>query len=241
MGFKKIFIFGFPHSGTTILRTIISHIPKVYTVIEETFLIDRSIEKVELADYDYVLFKNPVLRREYFQKSFHDVNKIFIIRNPLFVISSYNSRHKDKINDYFKKNVVDCYLEMARAYLYYQKNTIPNLYFLRYEDMFNDNFSIIKNILSKIDLEFTEDIFDNKKYKNISHKNQNLSNIPTTKPSDLDHEELRLYQVNQELRNNNDIGKIRLSSCQLERILKNQDVNEIYPDIKNFTNFNQSI
>lgn len=234
MVLKKIFIFGFPHSGTTILRTIISHAPKVYTIIEETFLIDQLIKKVDLADYDFVLFKNPVMRQDYFQQSFFDVNKIFIIRNPLFAISSYNTRHKDKINEHFRKNVVDCYLEMAHAYLYYQKNIIPNLYFIKYEDIFSDNFLIIKNILSKIGIEFTDDIFDNKKYKNISHKNQNLSDVPTTRPNDSDHEELRFYQVNQELKNNNDFNKIHLSKCQLERIFNNEDVNKIYPDIKNF-------
>ena len=231
---KKIFIFGFPHSGTTILRTILGHIPKIYTVLEETPSVDHLLDQINEKEYECILFKNPVMRREYFQEYYHEINKIFIIRNPLFAISSYNTRHKNKSNDHFKKNVADCYLEMAKLYLYYQNKEIPNLYFVKYEDIFENNFLILKDILNKIGLKFTDSIFNNKEYKNISHKNQETSNIPNFRPDDEDHENLRFYQVNQEFNNNNKLEKINLSKCQLDRILNDESTNQIYPDLLDF-------
>jgi hypothetical protein len=233
---KKILIFGFPHSGTTILRTILGHIPKIYTVLEETPSVDHLLDQINSKEYEYVLFKNPVMRREYFQKNYHEINKIFIIRNPLFTISSYNARYKKKSNDQFKKNVVDCYLEMAQSYLYYQDKKIPNLHFIKYEDIFENNFLTLKDILNKIGLKFTDNIFNNKEYKNISHKNQETSKIPNFRPDDEDHDNLRFYQVNQEFNNNNKLEKIYLSKYQLDRILNDESTNQIYPELLDFDN-----
>ena len=45
--YKKIIIFGFPHSGTTILRNIISHIENVYEIVDEVSKIDDNIEPIK--------------------------------------------------------------------------------------------------------------------------------------------------------------------------------------------------
>ena len=53
---KKIIIFGFPHCGTTILRTILSHIPEVYEIVYETEYIDeKEIKKCNKKTYFEIL------------------------------------------------------------------------------------------------------------------------------------------------------------------------------------------
>lgn len=79
--------------------------------------------------------------------------------------------------------------------------------------MFVDNFILLKKILINIGLDFNDNIFNNQKYKNISHENQSLKEIPKNCPKDSDHKQLRLYQVNQPFKNMNDINKIYLSPC----------------------------
>jgi hypothetical protein len=224
---QKIFIFGLPHSGTTILRTIIGHIPKIYTVLKETS--PNNFYNNE--NYDYILFKNPILKSEYFKDDYRDIHKIFIIRNPIFSISSYVKRHKKQKNkEDFIENAIKCHIEAAEAYLYYQNKNINKLYLIRYEDMFIDNFILLKEILSKIGLDFDDNIFDNQKYKNISHENQSYEQVPNQCPGDNKHKELRLYQVNQPFKNMNDINKIFLNDYQINKIISNESIKKLYPD-----------
>lgn len=228
---EKIFIFGLPHSGTTILRTIIGHIPRVRTIIEETYKLQHKIESEDL--FDYILIKYPSIRRDYFKESYQDVHKIFIIRNPILSISSYNKRHiKKYLNDEkFIENATKCWLEAAHAFKYYQDKNINRLHFLRYEDMFVDNYFHLKRTLSNIGLQFTDEIFDNTKYQNLSHKNQNFNQVPKEKPKDVDHQKLRLYQVNQEFKNNNTDRDILINETQLDKIVNDKNVKAIYPEI----------
>lgn len=227
---EKIFIFGLPHSGTTILRTIIGHIPRVHTILEETCSPNHQLNSNA---YDYSVFKYPILKSDYFKEKYQDIHKIFIIRNPIFFLSSYNRRHNpDLSNHLFIENTTKCYLEAAYAYNYYQDKNINRLYFIKYEDMFIENFYKLKNLLLKIGLKFTDEIFDNKKYKNLSHKNQNIDQIPKNKPKDTDHEKLRLYQVNQEFKNYN--SEILIEKNQLNIIMKDHNVKKIYPDLDSF-------
>ena len=92
--YKKIIIFGFPHSGTTILRNIISHIENVYEIVDEVSLIN---DKIDYTNYKFVLCKYPYLINENeLLTTYYDYIKIFIIRNPLYVFSSLNKRFENK-------------------------------------------------------------------------------------------------------------------------------------------------
>lgn len=98
---RKVIIFGFAHCGTTILRTIISHIPGVldtvdeYPTLEEAMLKDENLQqKAALKDgSEFVLLKWPyLLSKEVLLEKYADYTKIFIIRNPLYVYTSLNRR-----------------------------------------------------------------------------------------------------------------------------------------------------
>ena len=89
--FKKIIIFGFPHSGTTILRSILSHIENVYEIVDEVDKIDET--NIDYTNYNFVLCKWPYLINEnYLLENYSDYIKIFIVRNPVYIFSSLNKR-----------------------------------------------------------------------------------------------------------------------------------------------------
>ena len=83
---SKILICGFPHCGTTILKSIIGHIDDVEEIIDETTIINKPTNK------KYILCKHPFTDKKFFEKDYEKYIKIFIIRNPVFVFSSLNKR-----------------------------------------------------------------------------------------------------------------------------------------------------
>ena len=66
---NKIIIFGFPHCGTTILKSIIGHIDEVQEIIPECSFIEEKITK------KFAVCKTPFTRGHFF---LHQVGKIII-------------------------------------------------------------------------------------------------------------------------------------------------------------------
>ena len=85
---QKILICGFPHCGTSILKSIIGHCDDVEEIYNETHKICKDTKK------QFILAKCPFTLDSFFNKECEDYIKIFIIRNPLFVFSSLNKRFK---------------------------------------------------------------------------------------------------------------------------------------------------
>ena len=52
---KKVIIFGFPHCGTSIIKSIIGHIEDVYEIIDETHYIDDKTFDDIKSKYKYIL------------------------------------------------------------------------------------------------------------------------------------------------------------------------------------------
>jgi hypothetical protein len=224
---KKIIIFGFPHSGTTILRNIIGHIKNVYDIVDEIKNID---DNVCYENYEYVLCKYPYLINEnLLLTKYSDYIKIFIIRNPLYVFSSLNKRFKDEKLD-VNHNVAK-YIETITQFNYFKnEKKINNLFLIRYEDMFENKFEKLKNMFNDIGFTYNDDIFDNSKYVNKVQHCNNLK-IPKTKPTEKEHAKYRLFQVNQKFENNNDVNKIFLTDEQYKILTSNENILNIYPDI----------
>ena len=84
---KKILICGFPHCGTTILKSIIGHCEDVLEIVDETMKINN-----KSSDKPFIICKWPFAKDVFFNKPYEDYIKIFIIRNPLYVFSSLNKR-----------------------------------------------------------------------------------------------------------------------------------------------------
>jgi hypothetical protein len=222
---KKIIIFGFSHCGTTILKSIIGHIDEVYEVIDETAIFNdyNSIPSSK----KYLLHKYPQYNKRFLtDKYYDDYIKIFIIRNPIFVYSSLNKRTDYKLSNYHSFNK---FITIFKDFIYYRNNPIKQLYTIRYEDIFPNNYRELKKILDDIGLEYNDTIFDNSKYINYSHKGIQLT---SGKPTNKDHEKYRTWQINQPFISNNDISKIDLTELQKQTIINNCTILKLYPDIK---------
>jgi hypothetical protein len=222
--FKKIIIFGFPHTGTTILRSIIGHIENVYEIVDEVNYIDN-----HYTNYDFVLFKFPYLidENELLTK-YIDYIKIFIIRNPLYVFSSLNKRFN--YEELPEPHTINCYINTIKQFNIFNKSkTIDNLFLIKYEDIFEDNYKNLIHIFDKIGFNYNKTIFDNSKYTNKVQYGQHLT-IPTICPSNTSHSEYRLFQINNPFKNNNDKNKIDLTESQRKILTTDINILELYPE-----------
>ena len=216
---NKIIIFGFPHCGTTILRSIIGHIDEVDVEIAEQCDCKKQTNK------KYALCKTPFLINLNHPK-YNEYIKIFIIRNPFYVFSSLNKRF-----DYFipLNHQIDKYIDTIRKFNYYKNNPVKNLYTIRYEDMFDNNYQALKTMFTDIGFNYDDKIFNNTHYTNISHTQ--FKTPPENKPLENKHEEYRMWQINQQFINNNDHTKLRLVPYQINMILDEPEILDIYPNI----------
>ena len=215
----KILIIGFPHCGTTILRKIIGRCDNVHEIYNEVYnpICDATTPKKE-----FLLMKIPFTYPAFFEKEYEDFIKIFIIRNPLLVFSSINARFKCEnvlyhtINDYI--NTITCYTE---------EQNCKNMYKIKYEDLFDNNFQKLKSLLHDIGVNYTDNTFTYE--SNATAWGQC---VPINKPDPTDHDNYRIWQNCQKFVSNNNFDNINLTKTQIEQIISNETINMIYPEIK---------
>lgn len=224
---KKIIIFGFAHSGTTILKSILGHIPEVMEIHNE----QKLIKSHQIAtDKKYIVCKWPELLPIFFEEQYQDYIKIFIIRNPLWVFSSLNRRNNPKMSAKFN---IRKYIQTLQYFIkYHSQQNQQNIFTIKYEELFNDNFKNLKNILDSIGLQYDDSIFNNNLFTNIC--NQKGSQIPQKEPDEKKHGQFRKWQINQPIVNMNKPEKIDLTEQQQLQILSNQTILETYPEIINY-------
>ena len=216
---QKILICGFPHSGTSILKSILGHIEDVEEIQEECKMINKSSNK------QYILCKWPFTDNAFFSKEYNDYIKIIIIRNPIFVFSSLNMRFNYKIPSDHSFNE---YVNTIKKFINYRTNFTKNIYTIRYEDLFENDFYKIKEIINNIGMKYDDSIFENTKYRNVITTGVKLVD---KKPKNTDHALYRTWQINQPFISNNDISKLNLSEIQKEQLM-DSNILQLYPDIR---------
>ena len=137
---------------------------------------------------------------------------------------------------------INTYINTIKKFIYYKTNPTKDVYTIRYEDLFDNNFKNLKDIFDSIGLKYNEKIFDNSNYSN-----QIYENIPSDikNPTDKQHFvgtthgfggpkfcEYRTWQINQPFINNNDKSKLDLTDEQKNILLTNDNILNIYPNIK---------
>lgn len=221
---KKIIIIGFPHSGTTILRTILG---KCSNVTEQFYEEYDALNNKCVSNTEFYLMKSPFAKKEYFSKIYDDFIKIFIIRNPIFVISSINKRFSN--SDIPENHKIDNFINTLELFIDCKNNNYKNTYTIRYEDLFFNNYHNLKKILNDIGLIYTDEIFIN----NLDTAcNWPKECIPDTPPYNIDHDRYRIWQICQPFILNNDLSKIDLTNTNKEEILNSKTIQKIYPEIE---------
>lgn len=216
---KKVIIFGFPHCGTSILKSIIGHSSDVHEIENETDAIPDMI-----TDKLFILCKFPFTKTDFFSRKYHEYIKIFIIRNPEYVFSSLNRRFSYDIPEHHS---ISRYISTAKRFLYHRdKSPRDNLYLLRYEDIFHNNFESIRALLNNIGIRYTDIIFNNDHFTNIH--NSKISTVPLKEPSAVDHVRFRTYQINTPIENKNDPIKCSLTREQKRVIHECDTIKRLY-------------
>ena len=119
---------------------------------------------------------------------------------------------------------LDYFLEHSAPLL---KNSVDNLQIIIVEQ--NEGKIFNWGILLNIRFQYDDSIFDNSKYTNVIITGVKLVD---KKPQNNNHGLYRTWQINQPFISNNDISKIDLNEVQIKKIVNNQYVLQIYPDIK---------
>jgi hypothetical protein len=237
---KKLMVTGFPHCGTTILKSVIGHCDNVKELVHETAIIR---EEDMNSDHEFILCKWPWARENTFRdKKFNDYIKIFIIRNPLWIYSSLNKRCDNAWDKGIPKcHGIDVYIEFLERWVSLVGSGRKDVFLLKYENIFGGGFAILRHVFSEIGLSVTNEIFENNKWTNFSHKNQTTDMISEKPPNlsgykwaNVNHNQYRLWQINQPIQNMNTMDKLDyLFPEQIEQIISSKIIMQMYPDIPN--------
>lgn len=205
---NKILIFGFPHSGTTILRKVFGQCLNVYAYPEEK----NKIENVK-QNYKYTCIKWPHFLEKFLTDEYSDYIKIFILRDPRYTFSSLNRRGK-----YSKKYHTIEYWDKTAKYFLENKQT-RKCETLLYSEMFDNNFKRLKDIFDKYEIVYSEKTF-------LTQKEG------FTKPKPSEHIRFRKWQINQAFENMNYPEKIDLKPHQEEKILNLETYKKLFKELK---------
>jgi hypothetical protein len=241
---QKVIVFGFSHCGTSILKSIIGHIPDVFEVIDEMDVISlRTANRVRDYNlkhpgqpYRYILIKTPQFKEKYLTELYwRDFIKIFIIRHPVYVYSSINKRTRYAPTAY---HAVSKYAHAAMRFRYFLDHPDEcrsfQLHLIKYEDLFKNNYSEFRQLLDNIEFKYDLSIFNNSDYKNSLFSGVHLEELADTPPSNTEHELYRTFQINQPFVNNNDPIKIDIKYAQLQELMMCSAICELYPDITQY-------
>ena len=176
----KIFVFGFAHSGTSILKKIIGDHSKVYEVIREVYV------PPPYSLLPHLVFKYPLLPEKHTHRN---CKKIMIIKNPYDIFGGYYLRYgKDYLK--IKEHKIGDYMAFVRYFLQETDD-----YKIKYEDLFKSGE--IEKIFKWIGLEY-----EGAKTRNaycfpgipIPEK------MPKKQREGIEHGLYRTWQINQPLR-----------------------------------------
>lgn len=219
---KRILVTGFPHSGTTILKSKIGECKNVFEQIDESELPQpHRFDDYLNSDKEFYLWKDPIVRHDLFRFGFSrkpltpykDDVIICILRNPYYVFTSQIKRGLDPFSTQFH-TYLD-YIRTAEIFLDAVDNKYPNVYCIRYEDMFENDFENLKIIMDDIGLVYSDDLFKTRtKIYNINEKYELLDYQPEHGTA-----EYRIWQINKDFENFNQKTKIEIPE-KLENLLR---------------------
>lgn len=201
-----------------------------YTITSEN--IKRS------GDSEFILRKTPVIPIEIRANTlaqsrvvgseYGDYIIIFVIRNPYNVFTSLSKVGFDPLTKIGPNEGIEYhhslgeYIAASKFFLEAMSGKYPNIYTIKYEDFFPNDYQKLKELMDSIGLEYDNSIFDNKTKEYTHWLNSNLSNI---NPNELDYKnrrgEYRTWQINQPFQNMN--GEVNISD-ELSEILENSPI-----------------
>lgn len=236
MNKKKILITGFPHTGTSILKCKFGECSNVYEIIDEIF--DLRINDINNSgDSEFILIKTPIIPLEirvhgvkYLTMNdpnsiYKDYNIIFITRNPWNLFTSVIKAGDDPLSHEtfhlspkYAFTIEEYFVSMER-FIEARDGSFPNIYTIKYEELFDDDFSKIKSIMDSIGLKYENNIFETKT-KEYKFK-AGVKYTESDRPTNYNRIEMRTWQLNQPFQNMN--GEVDIPD-ELSDILENSPI-----------------
>lgn len=235
MNKKKILITGYPHTGTSILKSKIGECKNVYEIVDEVFQINNN-HILQSGDKEFVLIKTPVIPLEIRvhgvkflttnnpSSIYKDYSIIFITRNPWNLFTSVIKAGDDPLSHEmwhlspkYPFTVEEYFVSLDR-YIEARDGNFPNIYTIKYEELFEDGNKKIKNIMDKIGLIYDDNIFETKTKEYRFKKDVPFLN--SERPKNYDRVQMRTWQLNQSFQNMN--SEINIPS-ELDNLLKDSE------------------
>jgi len=236
----KILVTGYPHTGTSILKSKIGECNDVYEYPFEYYeFLPKHI--FDSGDKKFLVMKTPVLPVEFRidgpigvasnpKNKYHNYYTILLIRNPWYVFTSIIKKGLDPLieldNSHWQKLeyfvTIGEYIASAQKFLEARNENYPRIFTLKYEEFFDNNQQKIKDIFDSIGLTYTENIFETKTKDYIHWPDINYKDI-FEEPKEYDKwGRYRTWQINQPFQNMN-TKDINIPD-ELDKILKESPI-----------------
>ena len=166
---KQILVTGFPHCGTTVLR---AKIGECRNTKEQSKEFNDVTEFHPNMPYDFYVWKTPTIPGEFRNHTFSvkeetkykDTIIIPIIRNPWNVFSSLYKRSiqtgQFSIYDNRQGHSITYYNNACAVISDAFEKNYKDVYPIKYEEMFDNNYQKLKEIFEKIGLQYDDAIFE---------------------------------------------------------------------------------
>jgi hypothetical protein len=234
---KKILITGYPHTGTTILKSKFGECKNVYEVIDEVFELNQSYLN-NCDNKEFVLIKTPIIPMEIRVRGveyltlndptsiYKDYYIIFVTRNPWNLFTSVIKVGDDPLSGetwHLSPKygfTVEEYFASSKLFLEARNNNFPKIYTIKYEEFFTNDGKAIKDIMDDIGLEYDSNILESKTKEYRFKSAISLDSVGDI-PIESDRVKMRTWQINQPFQNMNSDVNI---PDELADILKNSNI-----------------
>jgi hypothetical protein len=233
----KILVTGFPHSGTSILKSKFGECSNLHEVPFETAFV-RPEDIHYSGDKENILIKYPMLPIDiraggiaytrHPDSRYYEYTIIMVIRNPWNVYTGMVKAGSNPLNnltvdggnsEYHSK--VEEYEVAAELFMQARDNNFPNIHAIRYEDFFPNNFQKLRELMDTLNLEYTEEIFTNRTKDYIHWPGKEYANIKDGEDYQSDRYAYRTWQINQPFQNMNSVVNI---PEELNKILSESEI-----------------
>jgi hypothetical protein len=199
---NKIFVYGFPHTGTSILRKLIGNSPDVYEFVGETGYCPAFLNPEKEVKEDNIVFKLPIGRFPYdFYKTSHkDYKIVMIIKNPYDVFGSLYKRLGDLEHE---SHTIADWVYYAEKFKSFLESPKSNVFAVKYEELFDNNFRKIEEIFDFLGLDYLYDSIIRRERPTYIVRGVD---IPKNRPPRYRHDAYRTWQINQKFRDMTGMG-----------------------------------
>lgn len=215
---KVILVFGYQHCGTTIFKRCFGSHPDAQEVPAE---VDPRAANVPWVGTPTMVMKTAAVNSPCLPAFDPVVSPYCIIRNPFDVMASLKKRHPRLILTETPKP-----FRMWENWARYWMHPDAGVHTVRYEDLFEDNFSLIYDCLAREDLPCA----DIEAQLQADPQPIKWPTVPKTEPPRTKHEAFRSWQINQPLKQRTQDRKV-LGIGEFNLIEQSMILREIYPEL----------